>query len=130
METKKIIVGVIVAQILWFILFGIFNAYITESILCSAIAWIYLLCVYLQKRMSEYWITVNRWLIPILVAFCIMQLPLYIIFLLKGKGILFLLFPLYVYRFTLILELPLIAYICCKMDKRISKLSSKGRFNF
>ena len=48
MEIKKIIVGVIIAHVLWYILFGIFKAYITESILCSAIAWIYLLCVYFQ----------------------------------------------------------------------------------
>lgn len=125
MEARKLIVGVIIAHILWYILFFIFEAYITESILCSAMAWIYLLCVYLQKQMSVYWITINKWLIPIGVAFCIMQLPLYIMFFLKGNGILFLLFPLYIYRLTLIFELPLIAYICCKMDKRISILSSK-----
>ena len=65
MEVKKIIVGVIIAHVLWYILFGIFKAYITESILCSAIAWIYLLCVYFQKQMSIYWITINKWLIPI-----------------------------------------------------------------
>ena len=122
MEVKKIIVGVIIAHVLWYILFGIFKAYITESILCSAIAWIYLLCVYFQKQMSIYWITINKWLIPIGVAFCIMQLPLFIIFLLKGNGMLFLLFPLYIYRLTLLFELPIIVYICYKMDKRISKL--------
>ena len=125
MEVKKIIVGVIIAHVLWYILFGIFKAYITESILCSAIAWIYLLCVYFQKQMSIYWITINKWLIPIGVAFCIMQLPLFIIFLLKGNGMLFLLFPLYIYRLTLLFELPIIVYICYKMDKRISKLPTK-----
>lgn len=122
MEIKKIIVGVIIAHVLWYILLFIFDADITESILCSVMAWIYLLCVYLQKQMSAYWITANKWLIPILVAFCIMQLPIYIMFFLKGNAILFLLHPAYIYRLTLIFELPLIAYICYKMDKRISKL--------
>lgn len=122
MGVKKLIVGVFIAHVLWYILLFIFDADITESILCSVIAWIYLLCVYLQKQISVYWITVNKWLIPILVAFCIMQLPIYIMFFLKGNGILFLLFPLYIYRLTLLFELPIIAYICYKMDKRISKL--------
>lgn len=122
MGVKKLIVGVIIAHVLWYILLFIFDADITESILCSVIAWIYLLCVYLQKQMSVYWITANKWLIPILVAFCIMQLPIYIMFFLKGNAILFLLHPAYIYRLTLIFELPLIAHICYKMDKRISKL--------
>lgn len=122
MGVKKLIVGIFIAHVLWYILLFIFDADITESILCSVMAWIYLLCVYLQKQMSAYWITVNKWLIPILVTFCIMQLPIYIMFFLKGNAILFLLHPAYIYRFTLIFELPLIAYICYKMDKRISKL--------
>ena len=122
MGVKKLIVGVFIAHVLWYILLFIFDADITESILCSVMAWIYLLYVYLQKQISVYWITVNKWLIPILVAFCIMQLPIYIMFFLKGNAILFLLHPAYIYRFTLIFELPLIAHICYKMDKRISKL--------
>ena len=113
MKNIKFIIGVIISHILWYIFILYFDTYDIIFWLCNIIVWGYLLFIFLRKQSFQYCTNLNQWLIPSMVMWCIIQLPLYLILILGDSGLNFILYPLWLYRFTLFIELPL-AYIVNK----------------
>jgi hypothetical protein len=123
---KRFIVGVIIGHILWFIILSYFDIInIVFNGLCSILILEYLLYIFLQKRMSMKWIIINKLLVPIFTTILVLQWFIYMTFLLEGQIGLVLFHYIYIYRISLLFELPIIGYICYKMDKHLSDLLSE-----
>ena len=108
MKNIKFAVGIITGHIIWYIIN--FDQYTYNYWFFDIIVWGYLLYTLFQKQKSKLWESINQWLIPINATYCVIQLTFYLIWLLGDSGLNLLLYPLWLYRFTLILEIPL-AYL-------------------
>ena len=110
MKNSRFIIGIIVGHIISYLIKFNSNPYDVIFLFFDIIAWGYLLYIFFLKQTSKLCRIINQWLMPIIIMYCVMQLPFYLILLLGDNGLNFLLFPLWLYRFTLLIEIPL-AYI-------------------
>ena len=133
----RFIIGVILGHVLCYFLIFYVSGLISNSMIMYEILNIglglivgigYLLYVCKQKQMSIKWITINKWVAPIFITIAVLQWfslfgllsELYFI-----DGLMLLFYYSYIYRFSLLFELPIIGYLSYKVNVHLSSLSSE-----
>ena len=119
MKMVKLFIGIILGHVLWYMFNLCVDIYDISFWVYVVISWCYLIYAFLKRHKSKYWNSINEWLVPIVSMFCVIQIPLYIMLLFKWNIVAVLIHYLYMYRITLILELPLMFYICNKINRRL-----------
>jgi hypothetical protein len=119
---KRIIVGVIAGHFLGYTLLSYYDKSKLFFWIYVTMNWSYLLILYIYtgKKISKKWIDLHKWLIPIATMTSVILLPAYVILLFKYHIALIPWFYLYVYRITLVIELPLTIYLSNKINSRLS----------
>lgn len=133
----RFIVGVILGHILCYFLIFYVSGLISDSMIMFEILNVgfgltinigYLLYVCKQKQMPIKWITINKWVAPIFITIGVLQwFSLFLLFseLIFIDGLMLLFYYCYIFRISLLFELPIIGYLYYKVYEHLSSFSSE-----